>query len=282
MTERIIVSLTTWSARVDNVPAVLDTIFAQTLPPDLVVLNVAYDLEIPQTVQDYLDQHHVEIYRCPDTKVYKKLIHTLKRYPNDCVISIDDDWLYPEGMIEDFVDVHKKYPDYPISGNKVVFCGMQCHCGCASLTKAEYFGEYLCKIDGDVIDNCPSDDLVYTYFAYKNGHPYIRTENEYHINMIPIDSEYSYSEQIDGYGLKQTIDFMESKYGQNRVRISSYIKDKDFSLVVEGIENDYIRGILENKEYMTVREIKLSKEYRVGWWLLRPFRKIKRVLSIQN
>ena len=30
-TEQIIVSLTTWSARINNIPVVLDTIFAQSL-----------------------------------------------------------------------------------------------------------------------------------------------------------------------------------------------------------------------------------------------------------
>lgn len=169
--EKIIVTLTTWSKRISNIPIVLDTIYKQTLPPDLVVLNLAFDEVIPTDVQQYLDQHSVEVNRVEDTKVYKKLIPTLKKYPHDCIISIDDDWLYPEGMIEEFVKFHKLYPNNPISGNKEVFCGIQCHCGCASLTKASFWGEYLNMIDGDVIVNCPSDDMVYSYLSTLAGHP---------------------------------------------------------------------------------------------------------------
>ena len=83
MTERIIVSLTTWSKRIGNIPVVLDTIFNQTVQPDLVVLNLAHDEIIPEDVKHYINSHNIEINRVKDTKVYKKLIPTLKKYPND-------------------------------------------------------------------------------------------------------------------------------------------------------------------------------------------------------
>ena len=42
-----------------------------------------------------------------------KIIPTLKLYPNDCIIGIDDDWLYPPTMIEDLWNTHIKYPNNP-------------------------------------------------------------------------------------------------------------------------------------------------------------------------
>lgn len=121
MSEQIIISLTTYSRRFNNIPAVLDSIYGQTLLPDKVVLNLAIDETIPETVQSYISDHHIEVNRVPDTKVYKKLIPTLRKYPNDCIITIDDDFLYPENMIEDFMNIHEKYPHNPISGNRIVF-----------------------------------------------------------------------------------------------------------------------------------------------------------------
>ena len=41
MQERIIVTMTTYSKRIGNIPAVLDTIFKQTIHPDIVVINLA-------------------------------------------------------------------------------------------------------------------------------------------------------------------------------------------------------------------------------------------------
>lgn len=173
--ERIIISMTSYKHRLKNIPTVLDTIYAQTLRPDLVVLNLAFDEEVPDEVQNYIAKHKIEVNRVKDTKVYKKLIPTLKKYPNDCIITIDDDFLYPKGMIEDFWKVHIQYPDFPISGNKVFYNVYQCHCGCASLMKADYLGNYIDNIDEDVMRNCPCDDIVYTYLSNKNGHPYMRT-----------------------------------------------------------------------------------------------------------
>lgn len=192
--EKIIVSLTTWKPRIGNIPVVLDTIFDQTKRPDKVVLNLSFDEIIPDDIQDYIDHHNVEIFRVPDTKVYKKLIPTLLRYPDDCIISIDDDFLYPKTMIEDFWETHLRFPDSPISGNAVVLFEMQCHCGCASLTKAEFFGKYLPMIDAALMENCLSDDIVYTFLSTKNKHPYLRTEHQYFENMESYNSVISYTE----------------------------------------------------------------------------------------
>ena len=195
----LIVTLTTWKARIGNIPAVLDTIFGQTYKPDLVVLNVAYDLEIPASVQEYLDSHHVEVNRMEDLKVYKKLVPTLRRHPGVLVVSIDDDWLYPSGMLEDFIKVHRKYPSRPISGNHVHLFHTDFHCGCASLTRSDFFGPSLEKIDADVMANCPSDDTVYTYFLKRRGYLYARTRRQYFINMTPYNPQEPHSPDGDNH-----------------------------------------------------------------------------------
>ena len=193
MKEQLIVTLTTWKARIRNIPTVLDSIFNQTIPPDFVVLNLAYEEEIPEEVQAYIDSHKVEVNRVPDTKVYKKLIPTLNKYPEAVVIPIDDDWIYPPRMIEEFMDLHKKHPFQPISGNKVYEFGTHFHCGCASLTKREYYGKYLDRLDDGILRCCQSDDTFYTWCAYMNACRYIRTECEYYENMVPFNAVEAYS-----------------------------------------------------------------------------------------
>lgn len=191
--EQLIVTLTTWKARFGNIPGVLDSIFRQTLPPDKVVLNLALDETIPDELQSYLDLHQVEVNRVPDTKVYKKLIPTLKKYPDACVVNIDDDWLYPPEMLEEFMRIHQQHPDAPISGNRERAFHLPCHCGCASLTQRKFFGPYLDCIDEEVMQHCPSDDLVYTFFARKNGYTYLRTQHLYFENMTPYHPSAPYS-----------------------------------------------------------------------------------------
>lgn len=212
MKEQIIVSLTTWKPRMRNIPAVLDSIFTQTVTPDLVVLNLADDEVVPEEVEEYLLSHKVEVNRMPDLKVYKKLVPTLKKYPDACVISIDDDWIYPSGMIEDFMTVHARYPDSPVSGNKVTLYGQSCHCGCASLTKAGYFGKWLDCIDDRVMECCACDDLVYTYFIARAGHRYVRTSGTYYENMTGLEDDCSYSAAVS-FDLEDTWEYLQERFG---------------------------------------------------------------------
>jgi len=193
-TEQIIVSLTTWSARICNIPAVLDSIFSQTVPPDLVVLNLAFDEIVPPDVDSYIRSHNIIVNRVEDTRTYKKLFPTLERYPDACVINIDDDFLYPSGMIEDFVKAHKRHPNRPISGNKERYFYVDCHCGCASLTKKCHFGKCFDLLDKDVMSHCASDDMVYTYLINKNGNRYVHTEGDYYVNLPAYNPSSPYSD----------------------------------------------------------------------------------------
>ena len=278
MEEKIIVSLTSYGERLNNLPVVLDTIYAQTLPPDLVVLNIAYEEILPNEVEDYLQNHHVEINRVPDTKVYKKIIPTIKKYPNDSVICIDDDWLYPIHMIEDFVDIHKKYPNNPISGNRVIINGMQCHCGCASLVKKEYFGAYV-DLSDDIFINCKSSDIFYTYCAVKTGRPYIRTTGIYYENMQSYNPIDSYS-KCNPEGIRETISYLSSKFGTIDKLLELYFSigyEENIIGIVNDIESTYRQEIKKiNKNYI---ELKNSQSFRLGYILLTPFRWIKRMLK---
>ena len=277
--EKIIVSLTSYGERLNNLPVVLNTIFTQTLLPDIVVLNLAYEEVLPERVEAYLNSHNVEINRVPDTKVYKKLIPTLKKYPNDCIISIDDDWLYPAQMIEDFINVHKKYPNNPISGNKVVIEGMVCHCGCASLVKREYLELCLDLYNEDIFTNCKSDDIFYSYCATKSGHPYVRTEGLYFTNMESYNSIGSYSEAYPKC-ISETLDYLNCRYGHVENVIKMYLQEglDDYIIaLINEIENSYrckIQIVNEN-----CAGLKNSNSYRFGHFVLYPFIILKRLIK---
>ncbi len=269
--EEIVVSLTSWQKRFSNLPQVLDTIFAQSLSPDKVVLNVAIGESFPIEVERYIESHNVEVYRVEDTKVYKKIIPTLKRYSEACVICIDDDFLYPRDMIEDLFLTHTRCPENPVSGNKVVFFGMQCHCGCASLTKAGFYGDYLSQIDDEVIKNCPSDDLVYTYFATRNGHPYIHSNGEYFINMKGCNDmkEEGYSSTVVGdEGIHRTYDYLIRRFGPIDSVVLAYIGDEYKAKAIENIHKNELWD-LENRIHST-------RAYHLGKFLLKPLSWIKK------
>lgn len=281
MEERIIVSLTTWTKRICNIPVVLDSIFTQSIPPDFVVLNLAYDEEIPKEVKNYLELHKVEVNRVEDTKVYKKLIPTLQLYPDDCIISIDDDWIYPDGMIADFLNIHRKYPDFPISGNREVINGWQCHCGCASLTKACYFGDLLKQIDCDLRNNCPSDDIVYTYLATAAGHPYIRTQNMYFSNMQPYnaDDSYSFAMVDNANGINNSIKYLECRFGSLNNPYCAYINDSYISVILDSILQITIKKQTKKAEAsrLAYEQLLSSDTFRIGKAITYPLRWLKKL-----
>ena len=276
--EEIIVTLTSYGPRMNNLPIVLDTIFAQTVLPNKVVLNLAFEETIPNSVNDYLNKKDVEVFRVQDTKVYKKLIPTLIRYPEACVISIDDDWLYPQGMIEDFMDIHQRYPDNPISGNRAVCYGMQCHCGCASLTKKIFFGNWLNVVDETLISNCPSDDLVYTFLAFISGHPYIRTKEEYFNNMTPFNAGEGYTETVVGNkGIEKTYLYLKEIIGGGKKDLlSGYAVDKHLLSIFEDVILQEKIDVAEQTKIEVENRIRSSYAYRLGKLLLKPFFLLKR------
>lgn len=281
MEEKIIVSLTSYGKRLNNLPIVLDTIYAQTLPPDLVVLNLAYEEILPKEVEIYLRSHNVEVNRVPDTKVYKKIIPTLKKYPNDCIIGIDDDWLYPKQMIEDFMNIHKKYPNNPISGNKIVIEGIVCHCGCASLVKKVYLEKCLDLFNEEVFTNCKSDDIFYSYCATKSGHPYVRTEGLYFTNMKPYNSIDSYSEAYSKC-YSDTMNYLNCIYGRiaNVIKMYLQIGLDDYIIdLIDDVEKSYrckIQIVDENCEVL-----KNSHTYKLGHFLLYPFKLLKKISNLK-
>lgn len=148
---------------------------------------------IPDDVLHFILTNNIELnWVKTDTKVYKKIIPTLLKYKNDLVLSIDDDFIYPKTMIEDFYRVYRAHPNSPISGNKITKFGMACHCGCASLVQYKFYNIYI-EDYMKYYEHCPSSDLFFTMAASRNGYAYARTKDTYFTNMKAIKTGYNYS-----------------------------------------------------------------------------------------
>ncbi len=112
--EKIIVSLTTHGDRIHSVHLAIESIARQTIKPDAVVLWLAEDKFSDHTLPVNIKQQQasgLSVKYCEDIRSYKKLIYTLKEYPDDVIITVDDDCIYPPDMIERLVGAHQRYPD---------------------------------------------------------------------------------------------------------------------------------------------------------------------------
>lgn len=113
--EKIIVSLTSFPARIDCVGYSIKSLFNQTVKPDRIILWLATEQfenrELPELLKT-LQSKGLEIKYCEDLKSHKKYHYALKyQKPDELVITYDDDLIYPENSIEKLIKLHQKYPE---------------------------------------------------------------------------------------------------------------------------------------------------------------------------
>jgi len=110
----IIVSLTTYGSRLYDVYLAIESIMQQTVKPNKIVLWLQDDLkniDFPVTLRKQ-QKRGLEIRYCKDIRSYKKLIPSLKSFPQDVIITVDDDYLYRFDLIENLINAYKKNPNY--------------------------------------------------------------------------------------------------------------------------------------------------------------------------
>ena len=115
-TPKIILSLTTFPDRINSVSKTIKTLLNQTLKPDKVILWLASEQfpkkeqELPKDLLE-LKNFGLDIKWCEDIKSYKKLIPSLIEFPNDIIITFDDDIYYPFDTVEKLYNSYLKNPD---------------------------------------------------------------------------------------------------------------------------------------------------------------------------
>ena len=109
----VIVSLTTYGRRFYEVYLAIESIMQQSLKPNKIILWISEDyknIKLPLTLK-LQKERGLEINYCKDILSYKKLIPSLKLFPEAIIITIDDDCLYHFDLIENLVIAYKNEPD---------------------------------------------------------------------------------------------------------------------------------------------------------------------------
>lgn len=113
---KLIVSLTSFPARATSVAKVIRQMNKQTLSPDKIVLYLTAAQfpkgELPIDFQKLKDENLCEIkFYDKAVKSYTKLIPALSDFPDDIIITVDDDIDYPSNLIETLYNTHIKNPN---------------------------------------------------------------------------------------------------------------------------------------------------------------------------
>lgn len=113
MNNNFIVSLASYSRRINTLHICLESIFSQSLMPQKIILyldNSVQANEIPAEVTSFVDKGLEIVFVSDDIGPHNKYYYTFKEYPNDIVITVDDDVIYDKNTFLNLMETHQKYP----------------------------------------------------------------------------------------------------------------------------------------------------------------------------
>lgn len=112
--KNVVVSLTSFGSRIYDVHLAIESIMQGTVKPNSIILWLSEEefkgKTLPKTLELQMKRGlHVEYTK--DIRAYTKLIPSLMKYPEDCIITIDDDAIYEYDIVERLVASYQKNPD---------------------------------------------------------------------------------------------------------------------------------------------------------------------------
>jgi len=106
----LIISLTSIPERYNKVHLCIEALLRQSIKPDHLILWLSDTAtKIPSSLQN-LTKRGLEIRSCKDIRSFKKIIYTLKEFPNALIVTADDDIFYPSTWLEELFSAYQKEP----------------------------------------------------------------------------------------------------------------------------------------------------------------------------
>jgi hypothetical protein len=109
----IVVSFTTYPARINSIPFVVGSLVRQTKLPDEIVIYLSKkqfkDLNHPAIKK--VEKQGAKVVLCDgDLRSHKKYFYAMQEYRDAIVITVDDDIIYERHMIEDLYRSYRRHP----------------------------------------------------------------------------------------------------------------------------------------------------------------------------
>lgn len=117
---RVIVSLTSFPRRLSKLHLVIEAILRQSVKPDKIVLYLTATQvpgveQLPRPLRA-LCSRGLEIRLCPDEiRSHTKYFYAMQEFPDDIVITVDDDLFYRSDLVESLLKHHEEHPGHIIA-----------------------------------------------------------------------------------------------------------------------------------------------------------------------
>jgi len=194
--QKIIVSLTSYSKRIETLWICIETLLRQSMKPDEIILwlareEFADEADLPNKLLS-LKKRGLTIRFCDNLMSHKKYFYVMQEYPDVLVILVDDDMFYPYDTVKKLYNMHLKNPkDICVITAQVMEQGfssmpsswrnpkynesvnhsdrIQIFTGSGSLFPQNSLDKQVFNKE-HMLKNCPyADDLWLTFMAYKKG-----------------------------------------------------------------------------------------------------------------
>lgn len=115
---QVIVSLTSYPGRINIVWQSIESLFHQTYKPYKIILWLGSDKyssvdELPLTLKKLIKRGLIVKFR-DDIKPHTKYYYAMSEFPDYHILTVDDDIIYPNDMIDNLVKLHRLYPNSTI------------------------------------------------------------------------------------------------------------------------------------------------------------------------
>ena len=113
--KKIIVSLTSFPPRFPNIGLCLKSLLCQDTKPDRIIVYFSNDTnesDLTEEMREY-QKYGIE-YRFNkqyNLKPHDKYIHAMKEFPDDIVVTADDDIVYPHDWLTSLISTYERYPN---------------------------------------------------------------------------------------------------------------------------------------------------------------------------
>ena len=209
---KLVVTVASWTMRIQNVVPVVKSILYNSILPDDIVINLAKpdfnvtDEELADPIllrlnhPDLIDllklittttnvNIYIHWYDDSELKSWKKHIYCINNYsPDDVIICIDDDKLYSEMFIETFLKSYKYFGcEFPITNCIANYCqGVLPFHGAAMLYRPKDFGDFNKFMNDKMCHLVPEDNHLLNILTANNvmlmpviGHNYLFKDDNF-------------------------------------------------------------------------------------------------------
>lgn len=119
--QKVVVSMTSFPAAIPYAVQAIRSVLAGSVLPDKMVLYLDSqkfpDGKVPEALEALKKEYPIFEVRFDPAEIrsYKKLIPALKDFPNDVIVTVDDDIKYHTDMLRDLLRLHEQLPDVIIA-----------------------------------------------------------------------------------------------------------------------------------------------------------------------